>query len=230
MIEASHRARYVLALDYLGDGQVALDAGCGSGWGVDMLARHGARVFGIDVSAEAISFATSHYPAPNVTFIQADCMSLPLPDGSVDVLTNFEVIEHLEDPPRFLDEAVRVLRPSGTLLLSTPVAENAIEAANPFHVQEFSPPELDALLRSRFSEVTLQGQRIRAGQLVRRLRRERLGIRKLLPKRLQTAVLRAMRETASDDIDGHDIAAFEFVTNVTDCEIMVAIARGPRSA
>jgi O-antigen biosynthesis protein len=230
MIEASHRARYVLALDYLGDGQVALDAGCGSGWGVDMLARHGARVFGIDVSAEAIAFAKSHYPAPNVTFIQADCRSLPLPDFSVDVLTTFEVIEHLDDPPRFLDEAVRVLRPSGTLLLSTPVAEPAIEATNPFHVQEFSPPELDALLRSRFSEVTLQGQRIRAGRLVRRLRRERLGIRKLLPKRLQTAVLRAMRETASDDIDGHDIAAFEFVTNVTDCEIMVAIARGPRSA
>jgi len=46
--------------------------------------------------------------------------SLPLPDSAVDVVANFQVIEHLWDQPQFVTECLRVLRPGGLLLLSTP--------------------------------------------------------------------------------------------------------------
>ena len=50
----------------------------------------------------------------------ADEGGLPLADSSVDIVIMSELIEHLVDPDRHLDEAWRVLRPGGTLLLSTP--------------------------------------------------------------------------------------------------------------
>ena len=50
----------------------------------------------------------------------ADDGGLPLTDSSVDVVIMSELIEHLVDPDGTLDEAWRVLRPGGTLLLSTP--------------------------------------------------------------------------------------------------------------
>jgi SAM-dependent methyltransferase len=44
---------------------------------------------------------------------------VPLPDGSVDLVLSTQVLEHVEDPVRYLDEAHRLLRPDGSLVLST---------------------------------------------------------------------------------------------------------------
>jgi SAM-dependent methyltransferase len=134
-----------------------LDAGCGSGYGASLLASVGPQVtvLGVDNSAEAIDYATSHYAAPNLRFLLADCLSLPPDLGEFDLVVAFEVIEHLADPEPFLRAVGSLLAPSGILVVSTPNRHYYTEErnyTNPFHAREYDPAEFEALLKRFFSE------------------------------------------------------------------------------
>jgi len=142
-----HIARYAFAA-HLAGGKRVLDIGCGTGYGVAELARTAAFAIGIDSSADA---------TPGV---QASATALPFKSESFDLITAFEVIEHLADWPRMLSEARRVLRPGGIALVSTPnqssYAESRGDAGpNPFHVHEFEYAEFQAALTAVFPAVSI---------------------------------------------------------------------------
>jgi len=154
-----HLARYAFAARLSRRKQV-LDAGCGSGYGSAELARTAAGVLGIDRSADAIAFARGEYRAANLRFEEGDCAALPVPDGSIDLVVAFEVIEHLEDWRGFLREVRRTLAPSGQFIVSTPnklyYSESRKEAGpNPFHVHEFEFEEFRAELGAIFPHVLM---------------------------------------------------------------------------
>jgi SAM-dependent methyltransferase len=156
-----HLARYRFAAR-LSEGAAVLDAGCGSGYGTAEFA-HAASVTGTDISAEALGHARSHFARPGVRFVQAACEAMPFADAAFDLITAFEVIEHLERWPELLSEARRVLRPGGVLLVSTPnkAYYNEMRAAvgpNPFHCHEFEYEEFQAALRGVFPHVRLWAQ------------------------------------------------------------------------
>ncbi len=158
-VVAAHLKRYEFALP-LCEGKDVLDAGCGVGYGSAFLARGARRVVGVDRDPEAIAYARRRYGAPNVEFAVGDLMALDLPDASFDAVTAFEVIEHLPDQDAFLAEVGRVLRPGGALVVSTPRADETTDhPVNPFHERELTPADLESLLRRRFSQVELYGQR-----------------------------------------------------------------------
>jgi SAM-dependent methyltransferase len=75
---------------------------------------------------------------------------LPFPRESVDVVANLQVIEHLWEQERFLAECLRVLRPGGRLLITTPnritFSPGRDTPLNPFHTRELSGSELTELL------------------------------------------------------------------------------------
>ena len=100
--------------------QRIVDVGCGDGAATHVLKRLDPRntVIGIDWSATALAQAR----ARGLLVIQGgiDNSGLPLPDASTDVVVMSELIEHLVDTDAAVDEARRVLRPGGVLLLSTP--------------------------------------------------------------------------------------------------------------
>ena len=75
-------------------------------------------IVGMDWSMAALKQAKDR--GVPVVRASADGAGLPLADSSVDVVIMSELIEHLVDPDSTLDEAWRVLRPGGSLLLSTP--------------------------------------------------------------------------------------------------------------
>ena len=88
--------------------------------------------------------------------------TLPLPDASVDVVVNFQVIEHLWDQAQFVAECARVLRPSGLLMVSTPnritFSPGRDTPINPFHTRELNADELTQLLvDAGFSQVSISG-------------------------------------------------------------------------
>jgi SAM-dependent methyltransferase len=104
---------------------IAVDLGCGDGAAAAVAAgvcsaRPGAavRFVGLDWSLAALGQAQGRGLA--VARASVDGPGLPLADASVDVVIMSELIEHLVDPDRALDEARRVLVPEGVLLLSTP--------------------------------------------------------------------------------------------------------------
>ena len=154
-----HMARYHFAVR-LARGKRVLDAGCGAGYGSAALAEVAERVTAIDIAQEAIDHARAHYGAANLAFEQASCTALPFGDGVFDLVVAFEVIEHLEDWREFLQEARRVLAPSGQFIVSTPnrlyyTESRGAEGANPFHVHEFDFAEFTAELKQFFPHVSM---------------------------------------------------------------------------
>ena len=156
-----HLARYRFAARFAEHARV-LDAGCGSGYGSAEMASASA-VVGIDISGDAVRHARREFRRPNTSFLQASCESLPFAEASFDLVTAFEVIEHLAGWRELLIESCRVLRPSGILLVSTPnkdwYTESRAEAGpNPYHVHEFAYAEFAAALGEIFPHVQLWAQ------------------------------------------------------------------------
>src|SRR5262245_9258303 len=157
-----HLHRYVFAAE-LAHGKDVLDIACGEGYGSAMLAAHANAVTGVDISPEVIAHATERYRMPNLSFIAGTCHKIPLKAASVHLVVSFETIEHVDQHEKMLKEIKRVLRPRGTLILSSPEKSqysDAVEQSNPFHVKELYDSEFRALISAHFKHVAFGGQRI----------------------------------------------------------------------
>ena len=152
-----HIYRYSFALPYARNKDV-LDIACGEGYGTAALLAGGARsVVGIDIDAEAVEHARRKY---NLQTRVGSAEEIPAADDEFDVVVSFETIEHVANPERFLDECVRVCRPGGQLVISTPNKNVYLdgEAPNQYHLSEMTPEEFMSCLSSRFKKVNLFGQ------------------------------------------------------------------------
>lgn len=152
-----HVARYAFACRFA-SGKRVLDIGCGDGFGVADLGHFASIAIGVDCAAEAMN-----RNLPNARFAQASAAALPFPAESFDLVTAFEVIEHLHDWQGMLAEARRVLHPNGLFLVSTPNKQYYAEARakigpNPFHVHEFEYPDFQSALQTVFPVVYILGQ------------------------------------------------------------------------
>lgn len=141
-------------------GADVLEAGCGEGYGADLIAGVARRVIAVDYDEGAVAHVRARYRRVDV--MQANLAQLPLPDASVDVVVNFQVIEHLWDQTQFVAECARVLRPSGLLMMSTPnritFSPGRDTPINPFHTRELNAAELAELLAGGgFSDVSISG-------------------------------------------------------------------------
>ncbi len=154
-----HFARYVLSSRFASQRRV-LDVGCGSGYGSAELSRTAQSVTGIDVSTDAIAYARREFPLDNLRFIAASASSLPFPNEAFELITAFEVIEHLEDWNNLILEAQRVLTDEGLFIVSTPnksyyLESRGSEGENPYHVHEFEAAEFERELAKVFPSVYL---------------------------------------------------------------------------
>jgi len=204
---AQHLVPYLYCAPRLAGARVA-EIGCGSGYGAARLAASVGQVDAFDQNPRAIAWARAHYRAANLRYLHEGTDPSPSPAG-YDAVVCFQVLEHLERPEPFLERLRELLRPGGTLFLTTP---NRVTSAgeNIYHLHEYEPEELATLLRARFAAVTLLGitggEGFRAYQTARRaamqryLRWDPLGMRRLVPRRWLAAVYprlaRAVRERA----------------------------------
>lgn len=152
-----HKQRYFFCAE-LCKNKTVLDIACGSGYGSYILAQSGAKkVYGIDNDGKNVIEAKKEYFDKKITFIMSDAHSIPLNSSAIDIIVSLETIEHLEKPKKFLEEAYRLLKPDGLLILSTPNRETSYED-NPFHLKEYTFIELDKLL-TKFPDRKFYGQR-----------------------------------------------------------------------
>src|SRR5918992_2564523 len=107
-------------------GPDVLDVGCSQGIASILLAREGHRVVGIDREHEAIRAARERLDQEEAQvreraeFRVGEGRAVGFADGSFDAVLLGEVLEHQLDPGKLLDEARRVLRPGGRIVITTP--------------------------------------------------------------------------------------------------------------
>jgi 2-polyprenyl-3-methyl-5-hydroxy-6-metoxy-1,4-benzoquinol methylase len=192
---AQHLAAYQYCAPRVAGERVA-EVGCGSGYGAARLAATAREVDAYERNPRALAWARAHYRAANLRY---------LPEGGdaglsachYDAVVCFQVIEHVAGPCPFLDRLHALLRPGGTLYLTTP---NRLTSAgeNIYHVHEYEPRELTALLARHFERVVVLGitggPAVRAYQVARRaamrrfLRWDPLGWRRRVPMSILTRV------------------------------------------
>jgi len=102
-------------------GKTALDVGCGAGLLAEPLARLGAKVTAIDPAAELVEAAREHAAGQGLD-IDYRVSAIEKLEGTFDLITSMEVIEHTADPQQFLNDLAKRLAPNGLLMLSTPNA------------------------------------------------------------------------------------------------------------
>ena len=158
-------------------GRVVLDAGCGEGYGLQMLAAAGAhRVVGADLEPDVVAHVERTYVRADgpIEVHACELMSLPLDDDAVHLTVSFQVIEHLHDIPGYLASLRRVTRPGGQVWIATPnrltFTPGSDTPVNPFHTREFTADELrDELAAAGLRVASVLG--VHHGRLLRSVER-----------------------------------------------------------
>lgn len=152
-IEADHMERYRFACKYA-YGKSVLDIACGVGYSSPILLDSGAISYqGVDIDEIVVAHAMQTYGSEHARYSVGDICHFG-GDEAYDLITCFETIEHVEDYRSALANLLRVLKPGGQLLVSSPnrpITSPSAKSlndrpANRFHVQEFVPEELLAVL------------------------------------------------------------------------------------
>ena len=142
----------------VGIGRKALDVGCGLGQFVEMANMNGWKAEGLELSKDAVGFARRQgLPVKELDFLSAE-----IKPNSYDLVTLFEVIEHVPNPLEFLCRAGEVVRPGGLVYLTTPSFASVDrfllgkdwKIIHPEHLTYFTPHTLRVLVKkTRLFEV-----------------------------------------------------------------------------
>ncbi len=101
---------------YVQPGQL-LDVGCATGFFMDEACQRGWEVTGLDVSSFGVKYAQQHF---GLNTIHSTLTELDVAPASYDVVTMWDVIEHVPDPTAYIHKAADLLRPGGIVSLATP--------------------------------------------------------------------------------------------------------------
>jgi SAM-dependent methyltransferase len=107
-------------------GETVLDVGTGTGTAAALARGDGRRIIGLDAAPGMLEIARRH--APDVEFLDADFLDIPLPDGAADVVTAVHALLFADDREAALREWRRVARSGGRLSLSVPGPGSVVPA------------------------------------------------------------------------------------------------------
>ena len=137
------------------EARTVLDVGCGGGWLAGAIKDRVESLVSFDISLDNVLGTLQLNPAPSHRGVVGDVLALPFSDASFDAVVSAEVIEHVPDVNGYLHQIVRVLKPGGRAVISTPYKETiqyslCIHCNNPTphnaHLRSFDERSLDGML------------------------------------------------------------------------------------
>ncbi len=154
------RESYFYALNsFIKDGDRVLDVGMGLGYGMNILSIKAKEVHAVDVDKKAVEYCTKINLGKNPKIKKLslyDGYSLPYRSNYFDVVTCVDVVEHVEDYDRFIDELLRVSK--RVVFFATP--NRRAEFTNPdgtpknyYHLREWNYSELNKIVKSHVKKV-----------------------------------------------------------------------------
>ncbi|MGJ5814371.1 bifunctional 2-polyprenyl-6-hydroxyphenol methylase/3-demethylubiquinol 3-O-methyltransferase UbiG [Paludibaculum fermentans] len=186
-------------------GKAVLDVGCGGGFLTESFARDGYDVAGIDSSANSIAAAREHAAASGLAIdyrvARGEC--LPYADGSFDIISCCDVLEHVHDPNQVIREISRTLRTGGIFLYDTVNRTFmswllAIKLWQDWHIAGFSAPNVHVWRKF-----------IKPGELAAMMSQAQLSPRDqkgISPGRSPAVLLHTMRQIRNGRLRGPEIA------------------------
>ena len=115
-----------------------LDIGCGLGGFLETARNHGFDVFGVEISKQAADHVMQKM---HIEVVNGDIFSLGLPDKSFDIITLWDVLEHVSDPFALIAEAHKLLVPDGLILISTGDVSSKWAILSGRYWQLLTPPQ-----------------------------------------------------------------------------------------
>jgi ubiquinone/menaquinone biosynthesis C-methylase UbiE len=100
-----------------------LDVGSGGGWAANSLIKKCKRFISVDISAKNLEAISKKINSECFFAVQADGLRLPFVNDGIERIISSEVIEHIVDTQKFIEELYRILKPSGRIIISTPYKE-----------------------------------------------------------------------------------------------------------
>lgn len=160
-VTIEHLHRYAIALAF-SINKTVLDIASGEGYGSFLLSENAKRVYGVDIDVVAITKAKEKYQKKNLDFIRGEASNIPIDSNSIDVVVSFETIEHHDQHDEMFSEIVRVLKPNGLLIMSSPDKEYySIKSSytNKYHVKELYLRDFISLSKEYFKFTSFYAQK-----------------------------------------------------------------------
>lgn len=126
---------------------VYVDVGCMDSPMPALLAETHKNIYALDFADEIISFLAPRFPKVHYQHIKSG-YRLPFKDEVVDYLVAGEFIEHLEDPEKFFQEAYRVVKKGGWIVISTPFEETISQGriGGAQHIWAFDEADINKMM------------------------------------------------------------------------------------
>jgi SAM-dependent methyltransferase len=133
------------------DPGLALDVGAAGGGNTRVLRQNGWRAAALEYGDTGAAICASR----EVPVIRGDATRLPVSEGSLDLVTAFDVLEHIDDDTSVVADVYRALRPGGTFLVAVPCDPRLWSAHDEAvgHVRRYTRPELENLVSSAGFEI-----------------------------------------------------------------------------
>jgi SAM-dependent methyltransferase len=137
-------------------GEHLVDIGCASGYYSVRYVAAGGTALGVDIAQSSVDLAAARARRAGVEercrFVTGDVRDLPVESASCDVVLATEVLEHVREQRESLAEMARVLRPGGTLVVSSPGAFDSLGTRDRMRLRNARDPEEGAVTVERLSQ------------------------------------------------------------------------------